>query len=115
MPALKCFSCYSSARPAECERHRALWSRDGIPLCVASQIANQVTTSMTYASSKKPDVDVPESRADPESGTVEPLGRPNSFTLKAKTSVHWQELSGPLSNLALTSPSRSPFALSLAP
>lgn len=69
---------------------------------------------MTYASSKKPGVDVPESRTDPESGTVE-LGRSNSFTLKAKTSVQWQELSGPLSNLALTSPSRSPFALSLAP
>ena len=48
---------------------------------------------MTYASSKKPGVDVPESRADPESGTVEPLGRSNSFTLKAKTSVHWQDLS----------------------
>ena len=76
---------------------------------------------MANASSEKPGVDavpgypVTGSRTDPELGTGAPLGRSNSFTLKAKTSVQWQVLSGPLepgSDLALT---LSPFAFSLAP
>ena len=63
--------------------------------------------SMADASSKNQSgVDaVPECTTDPELGNGAPLGRSNSFTLKAKTSVQWQVLSGPLepgSDLALT-------------
>ena len=59
---------------------------------------------MAKASSKVSGADAVESRTDPELGTGAPLGRSNSFTLKANTSVQWQVLSGPLSNLAVTSP-----------
>ena len=54
--------------------------------------------SMADASSKNQSgVDaVPECTTDPELGNGAPLGRSNSFTLKAKTSVQWQVLSGPL-------------------
>eukprot|EP00321_Phaeocystis_globosa_P002328 CAMPEP_0118824492 /NCGR_PEP_ID=MMETSP1162-20130426/10641_1 /TAXON_ID=33656 /ORGANISM="Phaeocystis Sp, Strain CCMP2710" /LENGTH=102 /DNA_ID=CAMNT_0006755133 /DNA_START=1 /DNA_END=305 /DNA_ORIENTATION=+ len=53
------------------------------------------TMSMADASSKNQSgVDaVPECTTDPELGTGAPLGRSNSFTLKTKTSIQWQDLS----------------------